>query len=258
MMIFIGMETSGQLRRRFQNLGHEAYSCDTLPSEDGGEEVAYSDDGLPRGRHMVGDVFQTLANFIANDMTPDFAIFHPTCTFHTVSAAWAFNDPDFTRYPGVGYHQRVKPGTLTGAARREAREIAEADVERIRKLPFPKAIENPRGTLSTRTLLRKAHQVVQPYEFGDDASKGTCFWFFDENGEPIPGMRLAVDPAERVAGRVVEWPRGSGKMVERWANQTDENQNKLGPGSERWKDRSRTYAGIADALCEAIHARGAI
>lgn len=60
-------------------------------------------------------------------------------------------------------------------------------------------------------------------------------------------MALPIDPSKRVPGRMVEWPRGSGSMVERWSNQTDSGQNRLTPGEARWKDRSRTFPGIAGA-----------
>ena len=116
MIVFIGMETSGELRRRFQALGHETYSCDVLPSEDGGEG------------HIVGDVFDTLDDMWGNGLWPDLAIFHPSCTYLTNSAEWAYSDPDFARYPGVGYHQKVKPETLVGIERRAAREAALNDV----------------------------------------------------------------------------------------------------------------------------------
>lgn len=242
MIVFIGMETSGALRRRFQARVHETYSCDLLPSEDDGEEMAFQD-SLPMGRHLVGDVFQTLDHLWANDLWPDLAIFHPDCTYLTNSAAWAFNDPDFEHYPGIGYHQRVKPGTLIGAARREAREEALDTARRIFALPIRrKVIENPIGAISTR--LRRASQIIQPYEFGDDASKATCLWFIDQDGNPLPEMRLPLDPKKRVAGRIVD-----GR--ERWANQTDSGQNRLSPADDRWKDRARTYGGIADAMVEA-------
>lgn len=238
MIAFIGMETSGALRRRFQALGIETYSGDVLPSEDGGEEMAFRD-GLPMGRHLVGDVFETLENLWANGLWPDLAIFHPTCTYVTGAAAWAFKDPDFVRYPGVGYHQRVKADTLTGAARREARELSRNEFRRIAGLPIRrKVIENPVGGFSE---IMKPTQIVQPYQFGDDASKATCFWMLDKDGNPAPEMRLPLDPAQRVPGRMVGG-------VERWANQTDSGQNRLSPGAERWKDRSRTFPGIADAL----------
>jgi hypothetical protein len=77
---------------------------------------------------------------------------------------------------------------------------------------------------------------VQPYEFGDDASKKT--------GLTLKGLpKLKIDPEKRVPGRIV-----NGK--ERWANQTDSGQNKLGPSETRAIDRARTYPGIADAFAE--------
>lgn len=241
-IVVIGMETSGELRRRFQAAGHETYSIDALPAEDGGEAMAYRD-GLPMGRHLVGDVFETLENLWANDLWPDLAIFHPTCTFLTNSAAWAFKDPDFVRYPGVGYHQRVKPGTLTGAARRKAREDALQDVRRLIALPIRrKVIENPVGAISN--AIRKPSQIVQPFQFGNDASKATCLWACGKDGEPLEDMALRIEPDKRVPGRLV-----NGR--ERWANQTDSGQNCLSPGDERWKDRSRTFPGIADAMADA-------
>lgn len=211
-IVFIGMETSGVMRRAFQALGHETYSCDLLPSQDGGEEMAYSADGIPLGRHLQGDVFEVLAHLCANDLHPVAAVFHPDCTYFTNSAAWAFKDPDFVRYPGVGYHQRVKPGTLTGRARGDARALDLLQVRRIEALPIDiKVIENPVGSLST--IWRKPSQTVQPYQFGDDASKGTCLWFVGKDGEALD-MRLPIDPAARRAGRFEEWPPGSGLQVE--------------------------------------------
>lgn len=138
MIAFIGMETSGQLRRRFQAMGIETYSCDVLPAEDGGEEMSYSPDGLPLGRHLVGDVFETLWIIWAKGLWPGLAVFHITCTYLTNSAAWAFNDPDYDRYPGVGYHQRVKPGTLANLAATTAWAIASRSV--------CSAISSKRGT----------------------------------------------------------------------------------------------------------------
>lgn len=227
MIAFIGMETSGALRRRFQARGIETYSCDLLPSEDGGEEMVHGAEGMPLGRHMIGDVFQCLDNMWANDMWPEIAVFHPDCTCLTGSAAWASKDGP--------HHQRVKPGTLVGAARREARERSLADVQRIFALPIArKVVENPVGAISQ---IRKPTQIVQPYQFGDDASKKTCLWL---DGVPP----LTIDPGKRVAPRIING-------LPRWANQTDRGQNRLSPGAGRWKDRARTYPGIADAIVEA-------
>jgi hypothetical protein len=261
--IFVGMETSGEMRRRFAALGHDVISCDILPSEDGAKI----------GTHIVGDVFETLEKLRAGGWWPDAAMFHPSCTFLTISAAWAFNEPDFDKYPCVGYHQKVKPGTLTGAARHEARDKAVADVKRIEALPIKvKALENPIGALSS--MWRKPSQIVQPFRFGDDASKATCLWFFDDEGNEILPiqMQVPIDPTKYVKPRLVcddcratsgydaAFGHGcehcgaeAGKLRPRWANQTDTGQNRLSPGDNRWKDRSRTYPGIADAVTMTIH-----
>ena len=213
MIVFIGMETSGALRRRFQALGHETYSADLLPSEDGGEEMAYDAEGRPLGRHLVGDVFDTLDNLKANDLWPDLAIFHPTCTYLTGSAAWAFLDGP--------YHQRVKPTTLVGADRRAAREAALEDVRRIMALKVRrKAIENPIGAIGTR--IRKPDQIIQPWQFGHGEVKATCLWL-----KNLPKLV----PTDVVEGRTPRVHFAS-------------------PGPDRWKERSRTLPGIAKAFAE--------
>lgn len=244
-IVFVGMETSGALRRRFQALGFETYSCDLLPSEDGGEETVYSDDGLALGRHMVGDVFEVLDHLYANDLWPSAAVFHPDCTYLTNSAAWAYGDGP--------YHQQVKPETLVGERRRIARVAAVKQVWELRALKIAtKVFENPIGHLSSR--LGKPTQIVQPYQFGDDASKATCLWVY-EDMELVKGPVLPLDPKRRVPGRLVQHPGVRTWQVERWANQTDSGQNRLSPGDDRWKDRARTYPGIADALVTYIENR---
>lgn len=119
-------------------------------------------------------------------------------------------------------------------------QLTEDALEFVRLLmnaPIPRiAIENPVGAISTR--IRKPDQIIQPYQFGDDASKRTCLW--------LKGLPKLV-PTSVVPGRVVT---ANGKQVERWANQTDSGQNKLGPSEERWKLRSKTYQGIANAMAQ--------
>lgn len=213
MRILLGYESSGVAREAFRRRGHEVWSCDLQPA----------DDGSPW--HLQCDVWGVV------DGPWDFAIFHPDCTYLTGSAEWAYGDGP--------YHQNVKPGTLVGAPRREARERSIDEVRRLMALPYRKVIENPVGVLSSR--IRKPEQIIQPHQFGHDASKKTCLWL--DRTPP-----LLIDPAQRFPGRVVEWPRGSGKMVERWGNQTDSGQNRLTPGEHRWKDRARTYDGIGEAF----------
>lgn len=211
----IGYSACPLTRAAFERQDIEGWTCDLLPARDGSP------------RHLQCDIWE-----VAHDRW-DAALFHPMCTYLTVSAAWAFKDPDYDRYPGVGYHQRVKPGTLTGAARREAREQAIDNFRRLLALPYPKAIENPGASFISKAI-RPADQCIQPYEFGDDASKLTGLWL-----DRMPRLRAT----ERVLGRMV-----SGR--ERWANQTDSGQNALTPTDERWLDRSATYPGIAAAMGE--------
>lgn len=109
-----------------------------------------------------------------------------------------------------------------------------------------KIVENPVGVISTR--IRPAIQVAQPYSFGDDASKATCLWMLDKDGNDIPELRLPIDKSKRFPPRIVTGKDGVGRP--RWGNQTDSGQNRLSPGDDRWKDRSRTFPGIADALVE--------
>ena len=101
------------------------------------------------------------------------------------------------------------------------------------------AVENPVGRLST--LFRKPDQIIQPYEFGDDASKKTCLWL-----KNLP--KLVPQDNQRFPGRIVEYPVGSGKMVERWSNQTDAGHNRLPPSKDRSMLRSITYQGIANCM----------
>jgi len=94
--------------------------------------------------------------------------------------------------------------------------------------PIPKiALENPIGCISTRIL--PPDQIVQPWMFGHDASKATCLW--------LVGLPL-LQPTNVLPG---------GKTARR-ANQTASGQNKLPPSADRWKIRSETYSGIADAM----------
>lgn len=106
-------------------------------------------------------------------------------------------------------------------------------VQLLMNAPIPRiAIENPSGCISTR--IREADQYVQPYEFGDDASKNTGLWL--KNLHPLRKTKY-------VKPRMV-----NGKP--RWGNQCDSGQNILGPSSNRAETRSKTYTGIARAMAE--------
>ena len=211
MRVLLGYTRCPHTRAAFEAKGHEVWTCDLRAD--------------PHPRHMQCDIWDVAARD-----GWDLAIFHPMCTYLTVSAAWAFGDGP--------YHQKVKPGTLVGAARRKARDAALDNFRRLLALPYPKAIENP-ATSFVNKAIRPPDQRVHPHEFGDDASKATGLWL-----DRVPPLV----PTLHKPGRLVEWPKGSGKLVERWANQTDSGQNNLPPSESRWLLRSDTYPGIAAAM----------
>lgn len=84
------------------------------------------------------------------------------------------------------------------------------------------------------THIRKPDQIIHPWMFGEDASKATCLWL-----ENLPCL---------VVGRSCFYPPRIVKGKRRWGNQTDSGQNKLGPSALRWKLRSETYGGVAEAM----------
>lgn len=212
--VLIGYSACPLTRDAFLEQGHNVWTCDLLPARGG------------QLRHIQCDVWEAIES-----TSWDAGIFHPMCTYLTVSAAWAYKDPDFDRYPGVGYHQKIKPGTLVGEARREAREVELENFRRLLGLPFPYALENP-GLSFINTSICPPTQKIHPYQFGDDASKNTGLW--------LHGLPQLLDTGY-VMPRYV-------KGLPRWANQTDSGQNNLSPSDDRWLDRSATYPGIAAAM----------
>lgn len=195
MRVLIACESSGVVREAFRALGHSAYSCDLLPAEDGSDY------------HIQQDVRE-----VVRYDTWDLMIAHPPCTYLSSSGmhwtARGLRDPMLTE-SAIGFFMLF--------TRTEIPHVA---------------IENPVGVMSTR--YRKPDQYIQPYQFGEDASKKTGLW--------LHNLPLLV-PTDYVEPRMV-----NGKP--RWSNQTDSGQNKLGPSSDRWKVRSSTYPGIAKAMAE--------
>lgn len=216
--ILIGYSACPLTREAFARAGHDVWTCDVLPARDNSP------------MHLQCDVWEVL------HLRWDMAMLHPMCTFLNVASSWALHDPDFERWPGVGYHQRVKPETLTGAARRAAQDADVAKFIKLLELPYPVAIENPAPS-SLNTRVRAPNQVVHPYQFGDNASKGTGFWL-------TKGLPLLV-PTQYVEPRYCI--QKNGKSLPRWANQTDSGQFRAPPSDTRWLDRSETWPGIASA-----------
>lgn len=176
MRVLVACEYSGTVRDAFRARGHDAMSCDLLPTE-------------RPGPHHQGDVFD-----IINDGW-DMMIAHPPCTHLAVSGA------------------RWWKGKLQEQA------DALTFVAMLMNAPIPRiAIENPVSKIST--AIRKPDQIVQPWQFGHGETKATCLW--------LKGLPKLV-PTQIVEGREARI-------------------HKMSPGPDRWKERSRTYQGIADAM----------
>ncbi len=184
MKVLIACEFSGVVREAFKKLGHDAWSCDLLPTD------------IP-GNHIQGDVLEILNN------NWDLMIAHPPCTDLAVSGA---------RY----FAEKIADGRQQKALD-FVKALLNAPIDKI-------CLENPIGIISSK--IRKPDQIIQPWMFGHDASKSTCLWL--KNLYPL----LPTDIIKK----------------ERYANQTPSGQNKLGPSEDRWKLRSITYSGIAEAM----------
>lgn len=193
MHILIACEYSGTVRDAFIRAGHDAMSCDLLPTD-------------APGPHYQGDVFDIINNGW------DMMIAHPPCTYLSVS--------------GMHWTARgLRDPQLTEDALDFVTRLMAASIPRI-------AVENPISVISSR--IRKPDQIINPWQFGHDASKRTCLW--------LKNLPL-LTPTDIVEPRIV-----NGKK--RWANQTDSGQNRLPPSDDRWKIRSETYTGIAQAMAE--------
>lgn len=223
-------ETSGRVREALRRQGVDAVSCDLLPADDGSLN------------HLIADA----VDVVYNGGPWDLVVAHPPCTYLTNSGVWAFHKTPPNPSPGVPY----------GAERFKALEAGAGFFRKLLEAPAPRvALENPVMHKYAAALVGRRHsQTIQPYQFGDDASKRTCLWL---RGllplAPLPRSRwvpprLVCCGLPLVAGQTCEVCDGRRRPLERWRNQTDGGQNKLPPSEDRWKLRSETYPGIADAM----------
>jgi hypothetical protein len=224
--ILIGCEYSGALRTRFEKAAHNVWSCDLLPADDGA------------ANHYSGDVFDMIDNperWLGPNGAWDMMLAFPPCTYLTVSGAWLFAEREDIK-------RNVAADVLTGAVRKAAQAEAVEFTKRLMNCGIPKVcIENPARSFLC-TAWRKPTQVIHPWEFGDDASKSTGLW--------LKGLEMVrARPSLHVKPRYVA-SATTGAMLPRWGNQTDSGQNREPPGALRWKKRSDTWAGIADAMVE--------
>jgi hypothetical protein len=187
MRVLIACEYSGAVRDAFIAQGHDAISCDLLPTD-------------APGPHYQGDVRDIIEDGF------DLMVAHPPCTHLAVSGARWFKDKQAEQVEALDF----------------VRLLLSAPIGKI-------ALENPISIISSR--IRKPNQIIQPWQFGHSESKSTCLWL--KNLPKLTSTCVLPLPA-------------SG----RWSNQTPSGQNKLGPSPDRWKERSKTYHGIAEAMAQ--------
>lgn len=182
MKVLIGCETSGEVRDAFIRMGHDAMSCDILPTD-------------KPGPHYQGDLFDVI------DYPWDLAIFHPPCTHLSVSGSRHFEAKrmDGRQQAAVSFFMRIVRASAH----------------------IPKTgIENPVCIMSS--LYRKPDQIIQPWQFGHGETKATCLW--------LKGLPLLV-PTDIVEGR-------------------EERIHRMPPSPTRWKERSKTFSGVATAMAK--------
>jgi hypothetical protein len=167
------------------------------------------------GPHIQGDVLEVI------NQGWDLMIAHPPCTDLAVSGARWFKEKQ-----ADGRQQRSVEFFL-----------------KIMSAPIPKkAVENPIGIMSR--LYRKPEQIIQPFQYGHEVQKATCLWL---EGLPLLKPTKIVD-----RGMIYVDPRGNkhgGVHVMR-AKVAYSPLMLLPKNEERWKIRSRTFAGIAKAMAE--------
>jgi hypothetical protein len=174
--VLVACEYSGVVRDAFLRSGHDALSCDLLPTE-------------TPGAHHQGDVRDVLHDGW------DLMIAHPPCTHLAVSGARWFKDKLAEQAEALDF----------------VRLLLDAPIPRI-------ALENPISIVSSR--IRKPDQIIQPWQYGHGETKATCLWL-----KNLPKLT----PTNIVEGR-------------------EARVHKMPPSPDRWKERSRTYKGIAAAM----------
>jgi len=155
MIAIVGCEESQAITKELRLIGIEAYSCDLKACSGGHPEW-----------HIQGDVFKAI-----NDLKPEFGIFHPPCTFVAGSGCQWMSHPDDKHLPL--FERREHPLPKHNGRRYNMLDAVEF-VKKLYNSMDNLVIENPTGLLSSMWM--KPTQIVQPYFFGDEATKTTCLW----------------------------------------------------------------------------------
>lgn len=190
MRVLVACEYSGRVRRAFQARGHEAWSCDLIPAEDGEKYF-----------HIQDSVQHVFARFAWWDLV----IAHPPCTYLCNSGVrWLHTEP--------GRWEKMEDAAYLFLC------CLNAPADRV-------AVENPVMHGHAREIIgRRPDFTVQPWQFGDNEKKRTCFWT-----RGLPPLKPTSDLDGSTASASV---------------------HRAPPGPDRWKDRSRTFPGIAEAMAD--------
>lgn len=191
MKVIVGCEFSGVVRRAFRKLGHDAYSCDLLPADDGEKNYHYQDDIL---------------NVLKNNKF-DLGIFHPPCTYLCNSGVSHLYKPGSKIRDNERWSELIKGANFF-------KTLLNSDISRV-------AVENPIMHIYALSIIGIGQtQIIQPWMFGHGETKATCLWL--RNLPPLKPTNIVTGREQRV--------------------------HKESPGKNRWKKRSITYTGIAEAM----------
>jgi len=200
--VLIACEYSGKVRDAFIGMGHNAMSCDLLPTD-------------VDGPHYQGDVRDILGDGW------DLMVAHPTCTYLTNTAVSWLHAPDC-----------YDPLRLKGKPRWLALDEGAEFFKLLLDCDIPlKAIENPiPHKYAVKRIGRKYNQIVQPWMFGHMERKATCLWL-----EGLPKLK----ETDNVRTEMLKLPKREQQRL-----------HYLPPSPNRWKLRSETYQGIANAMAQ--------
>jgi len=207
MKVLIACEFSGRVRDAFIKRGHDAISCDLLPTEQ-------------LGPHYQGDVFDII------DDGWDLMIAFPPCTHLCSSGAphWKEKQKDGRQQQAINFFIRLYKSNVLSVC-----------------------CENPSGILST--VWRKPDQYIHPYQFGEPFRKRTGLWL----------KNLPLLKPTNIINPVANWHDGSTRgglkkdgtrTPSKFPTAIKIGMCERGTNKNRWKIRSVTFQGVADAMAE--------
>jgi len=219
--VLVACESSGTVREAFRRLGHNAWSCDLLPC----------DDSSPY--HIQGDALNAVAS-----RSWDLVIAHPPRTYLTNAGVTWLHSGSCGKATGVRtymFSDRRSPEVVEQRwqAMREAAHFFRSFINAFTTDIVPHvAIENPIMHCYARNYVgSKYDQIIQPWQFGHLEQKATCLWLYD-----LPLLKPTVDVVAAKAA-LKALPRKDRMRL-----------HYLSPTKDRWKLRSKTFEGIANAM----------